>query len=76
MAKLEGHHIKLIVRKDGRAQPAYEGKVLSIGKNTIVFDCEYARADRLAGRFMFQILDVHGWVVGNNVVFPMKERKK
>jgi len=76
ITKLVGKHIRLIVRKDGRAQPAYEGKILSVGKDTILFDCEYARTDRLAGRFAFQISDVHGWVVGNDVVYSLKKHKK
>lgn len=75
LTKLIGKPIKLIVRKNGRAQPAYEGKVLSVRKDEILFDSEFARTDRRAGKFTFQVSDVHGWVVGGNVVFPLKRRK-
>ncbi|GEM_PF-2500367 len=75
LSKLIGQHIKLIVREKGRPKPAYEGKILSVGKETIVFNCELARTDRPAGRFTFQISDVHGWVVADDVVFPSKRKK-
>jgi hypothetical protein len=75
LSKLIDQHIKLMVRKDGRAQPAYEGKILSVGKDTLVFDCEYARADRPAGRFTFQISDIHGWMAGDDVVFTTRQKR-